>query len=278
MRYLLSMSLTCLLIGFAVVKSDARTIHVPSQFATIQAAVDAAAPGDSIHVSGGVYANETHPDTIDPTQADSGVLISTQNIDIVGEDEAVLAGPVSMPTDGVTVIGIDIEAPGCTVRGLTVRNFEVGIKAGEASERVQANTVTACNVGILCVFPPIDETLNTTIDHNGCNGNLVGIELDGCSIVTVAHNIADNNSQIGIWLTFPTYGCTITHNEANDNGSVEVPGTGIQVDAIANDTNTNLPFPNLLTQNSAFGNSIDAVDSFGVNIWAHNKFGTQSGF
>ena len=253
MRHLISVSFALILALAGTVVCGAATRHVPQQYATIQAAIDAAAPGDKISVDDGVYFEH--------------VVIPIQNIEIVGEDGAIVdGGPTGRSTAGAK--GIYVAAPGATVRGMTIRNFDAGMYIDQPGSRIQANTITACNDGIIAaVFGDgVIIPAKTTIDHNGVNGNALGIVLDNCQNVTVTHNVVDSNTEIGIVLQTSTVGCTVTHNEANDNGIY-----GIFVEFTASG--------NVLSHNKAFGNVIfDAVDEIlAQNLWIHNKFGTSSG-
>ena len=87
----------------------AATRKVPAQYPTIQAAVDAAAPGDVVKVSKGTYAES--------------VLVTTDDLRIVGVGQAVLVGGGAGV--GLTVSG----ASGVRVKGLTIRDTVHGIVA-----------------------------------------------------------------------------------------------------------------------------------------------------
>ena len=97
----------------ATVTSRAAVIHVPAEYPTIQAAVDAAASGDEIRIAAGTY----------PEQ----VLIASKNLKVVGEPGAVLEAIAGMaPTfapygdsDVKTVLAIAL-CDDVTIQGLTV--------------------------------------------------------------------------------------------------------------------------------------------------------------
>jgi hypothetical protein len=86
--------------------ASGRTIRVPEEHATIQAAVDAAAKGDLILVGPGVY-NEA-------------VSVETSDITIRGLDrnEVILDGDFEL-TNGIKVVGAD----GVTVENMTARHY-----------------------------------------------------------------------------------------------------------------------------------------------------------
>ena len=85
---------------------SATTRLVPSQYATIQEAVDAAGPGDLVLVSAGIY--------------EEAVEIETANVVVRGADRnsVVLDGGDSLAN------GITVEADGVAVENLTVRRFQ----------------------------------------------------------------------------------------------------------------------------------------------------------
>lgn len=82
-----------------------RTLNVPADYATIQAAVDAAKPGDLVLVAPGVYSE--------------AVKVTVDDVTIRGTDRnnVVLEGEHRLPN------GIYVGADGVSVENLTVRNY-----------------------------------------------------------------------------------------------------------------------------------------------------------
>lgn len=263
MRYFKSMSLGCLLVAFAVGKCEAKTIYVHYPH-SIQAAVAAAKPGDTVQVDAGIYREQ--------------VTISTQNIELAGAPGAILDGTTfGGKSAGFTNIGVNISATGCFIHGLTVRNYGVGIEMNDALLRVESNTATGCGIGILSAFPPEDSSLKSMVDYNICNGNDVGIELDNSLSVSVTLNIANRNSDTGIALVDGVQGCSITLNQTLNNGGSGNNNVGIYVEFTCSG--------NMLVLNtSLLNNNWDAEDNSGEifgqpqNTWLLNLVGTKTGF
>ena len=271
MRHFISASLIGMLALATSVVCSSETLRVPNQYKTIQAAVNAATAGDKIHVEEGVYANETHANPLDPLRPIAGILVDKPDIEIAGEEGAVVDGAAFVGTTAETV-GISVQASGVTIRGLAVRNFSGGIVVTGPGGRVQANTVTACATGILVsVHGDNAVPAKTTVDHNSTTGNTNGIVLDFCQNVTVTRNTTNDNSGAGVLLESGTTGCTVKHNESNGNRQygffVEFTCSG-----------------NTLSLNTAFGNVVFDAEDEGVviglpaqNFWDHNKFGSTAG-
>src|SRR6185437_6448929 len=88
MHRLLSATLVCVLAA-ASLAAGAAVRNVPQRYATIQAAVNAAQPGDTVRINGGTY-------------HESVIIMNTFNIDIDGENGATMVGdgsPVSFAFD-----------------------------------------------------------------------------------------------------------------------------------------------------------------------------------
>lgn len=105
----------------SMVPGAAAVLRVPNQYATIQAAVDAAASGDTIRIAAGIYEEQ--------------VLIASKNLKLIGVPGAVLRAKPGMietllPIDPTTaqlrpVVGV-IFADDVTVEGLTVDGGRLG--------------------------------------------------------------------------------------------------------------------------------------------------------
>ena len=96
--------------------ASAETLRVPQDFATIQAAVDAAEPGDTVLVAGGSY---------------------TETLTLDGHDELTLRGkgkvtltPLDPDDDAVTVSDCD----GLRLEKLTIRDARVGVVVGASRD------------------------------------------------------------------------------------------------------------------------------------------------
>ncbi len=90
----------------AVPGRSSRTLRVPSQFPTIQEAVDAARPGDLILIAPGVYGEE--------------IVIATPGVTLRGEDRnrVILEGD-TIRSNGIKVLGAD----GVVIENMTARRY-----------------------------------------------------------------------------------------------------------------------------------------------------------
>jgi len=133
--------------------ASAETLKVPSQYETIQAAVNASADGDTIVVAKGVYYES--------------VNVSTPNLRIIGK-KAVIDSSLNLALSLESASyypGIQVSAPGVTLQGLTFRN---------GSNHVEINA-TGCKV-LKCV--------SRNAGYYGIYvGSYDGTEISGCRIV-----------------------------------------------------------------------------------------------
>ena len=105
MRYPLLVLSTSLLLGAPALAAKAVTRTVPTQYPTIQSAVNAANPGDTVLVKGGTY-NEQ----VLIQNNTNGVQLD--GLSLVGTNGATLSGPGLQAT-----VGIEVEANNVTVQG-----------------------------------------------------------------------------------------------------------------------------------------------------------------
>lgn len=178
---------------------------------TIQAAVDASAPGDTIVIPAGVYRE--------------AVRVTKSGLTIIGEDGAVLDGaglaaPVGIrvrSTDGGRLSGFSLsglEIRGYTLSGVLLRGVD-GFRLTEGryvdnplygifpiastDGRIDHNEVSgARDSGIY-----IGQSTDILIDANVVHDNTVGIEVELASRITVRRNIATSNAIGAIVFAIP---------------------------------------------------------------------------
>lgn len=178
---------------------------------SIQAAVDAAAPGDTIVVPPGVYRE--------------AVRVTKSDLAIVGEEGAVLDGtglaaPIGIrvrSTDGSRLSGFSLsglEIRGYTLSGVLLRGVD-GFRLSEGryvdnplygifpiastDGRIDHNEVSgARDSGIY-----IGQSTDILIDANVVHDNTVGIEVELSSRITVRRNIATANAIGAIVFAIP---------------------------------------------------------------------------
>ncbi|WP_243075761.1 parallel beta-helix domain-containing protein [Microbacterium sp. SS28] len=210
---------------------------------TIQAAVDAAAPGDTIRVPAGVY--------------EEAVTITTSGLTLVGEPGAVLDGTRLGAQVGIRVRGVsgarlaDITIQGFEIRGYSlsgvlvrgVDGFRItggnyidnplyGIfPVATTDGRIDHNTVRGSfDSGIY-----IGQSTDILIDGNVVHDNTVGIEVELASRVTVRDNVATANSVGAIIFVIPGRAVKVTEDiliEGNTLSGNRRPNTNTDADEL----------------------------------------------
>ncbi|MCK5631643.1 right-handed parallel beta-helix repeat-containing protein [Candidatus Bathyarchaeota archaeon] len=255
-------------------------IHVPYDQATIQEAVDAADPGDTIIVHSGIY-----------------------NESIVIDKELVLDG-----VDQTAVI--DGEGTGTVINvnssNVVVKNFTIQNAGGDWSQRdsgiyardmefcyFESNHIENCRLGIyLWMSSHIEVASNTLI------GNVEGLRLDGSSNNSISYNtIAENdwnlvlssdsrqNDVKGNHVANGTYSGIHIQMWSNNNtiygNKIENCGTGV----LLSQSNNNTLYHNSFIDNtdqawigSSLNNSWDMGWPIGGNFWnTHSNIDVKSG-
>lgn len=222
-------SIIALFVAFVLSSfAHAATTNVPGDQPTIQAAVNAASPGDKISIAPGVY-NES-------------VVVDVANVSLVARDglNTVVVDGTGLGDPVTGVDGIRITADGVELKDLVVRNFNGDVGPGPVDLRA----------GILA-----ENSENCRIKGNLAHGNGDGIVLRGSSRCTVEGNVARNNIHNGIFLRNDSNKNNVKDNTALDNGPDKNPappdvpagvGCGIQLSFDAND--------NKLDKNDLSGN------------------------
>jgi len=230
-------------IPFALPASASTTIYVPDDYSTIQAAVDAANPGDTIIVRDGMYTEN--------------VNVNKDHLTIKSENgaEATIVQAAS-PDDHVFEVTADyVEINGFTVKG-GQNQFNAGIYLFYANYcNVSKNTVNNNYHGIYLYY----SNENIIVDNTASNNMAHGIPLLCSSNNTITGNNASNNVY-GISLTWSSNN-TVTDNNILDNKEV-----GILINSISNE--------NIITDNTISNNyqGVCITSSNGNSIRRNNIY------
>ncbi len=179
----------------ATVKAQPKTIIVPDDYSTIQAAVDHASTGDTVFVKNGTYHEN---------------ITVTKSIQLIGENP-----------QNTTIVGYQSQTSGLlcaitvlsnsTITGFTVKDSQIGIYLDPATGFLGGSVLS-------CIF------LNNTKAIEGRGDNIV---ISACSFIgndwglnlvegsaTISNNtILNNNQGLGFWHeTFNVSSNTIAHN------------------------------------------------------------------
>jgi parallel beta-helix repeat protein len=247
-------------------KALPKTLFVPDDYSSIQGAINAASPGDTVYVRGGTY---------------DGNIVVNKTISLIGEDRTATirgagsASGMGISADSVTVSGFTILATDGQFGGYR------GIWLGGNFDTFIGNTVT-----------------NTTggIDVGGGNNTIVGnifiqnwrsIEFIGSCNASIVSNIFEGNGN-GITLTRlgprVSDNNTIAYNRfANDGGIESVFGLGRSIITYNtfNYSSINLQLHDLAYVNtihhnnfmysSLLGSAADLDDGYpsGGNFWSY---------
>jgi parallel beta-helix repeat protein len=224
----------------------ADTLHVPQDFATIQAAVDASADGDTIVVHKGTYSEAV------VVTGKTGLLIS-------GSGKPLIDGTGS--EDALTLVGCsNVEVRGLRLTGGSVSDLHV-----TDSQQLELHHCTIGEAAQIAIF--IEGSSEVQVHHNtlvgaGAGWPEAGVRAGDSDHVTVEHNTISffidgvrffSDSAPGAGADDSTIG----HNVIHDlwHAGIEAYGTGLQIEQ------------NKITDSGEDGIWLDADDA----TLTHNK-------
>jgi len=243
------------------VEAEPRTIIVPDDYPTIQAAINAASPGDTIFVCNGTYYEN---------------VIVNKAVRLVGEDRSATV------IDGKgTGTVLTITANHVMITGFTVQRGGQPRKSGIYLQNVSYCIIAYNNIaGNSYGIELWDGSNDNSIFGNNVTNNDVGMDFDG-SFNSVFANSVTANSVRGIALSISaSYNC-VSGNNITKNGSGifldyafnnSISGNNISNNDCgieAHSSDFNRICGNNITSNIYIGISLDVADR---NLIYHNNF------
>ena len=261
--------------------ASAQIIYVPTDYPTIQEAINAASPGDTIFVHIGTY------------YEGDGVSITKDKITLQGEDvDRTIIHGKDTAEKVVYVTGDYVNVSGFTVTGgapsgiyvassnciasynIVDSNYRYGIYLDSASDCVlEKNTANSNSLGIY-----VDSASDCVLEKNTANSNSAdGILLISSSNCVLENNIANSNGKDGIRVHYNSNNCVLENNIAKSNGydgiSLHDSSNCVLENNIANLNNRYgidlySSSNNVMTRNTADANG------YGIHLWLESTSNT----
>jgi hypothetical protein len=253
---------------FIGLPASARVIHVPGNYSTIQAGLNASLTGDTILVNPGTY----HENLIFPSRTIS--LLS-----VLGPDSTIIQS-VNTGNPVITISSNQPEVYGFTIKGGSVSAVGGGIRINGSSARIHGNIIkqnSAASGGAIGIYSGSGiKIYENTLMNNSCSAMGGAIYCSGGSNTEIYNNIIKNNytgiSGGGIFIEYGS-GNFVHHNlivynrGAVRGGGVLFKDTGrlenntIAFDTTASGSGGGVAFEernataknNIICQNSSYG-------------------------
>jgi parallel beta-helix repeat protein len=230
------------------------TLIVPTQYPTIQAAINAAGSGDTIQVLAGNYTEN---------------VIVAKSVNLVGAGSDITVVNASNPNQSV----FNIQANNVNISGFKIANA-TGTGCGGVYSynygfmNILDNWFENCCYGVFLGF-----SSNNTVSDNRVTNNKIGVYLYYSNFTAISENSASNNSDYAIYLYYSNFN-TVSKNEASNSDKC----------IILRQSNNNLIFSNNITGNNwgvyigqsssdniiydnYFSNTNNAFDDTRMNFW-----------
>ena len=236
---------------------------------SVQSAVAAARPGDTVVVCEGIY-HET-------------VTVTTDDVRLAADGDGVVVDGRGVRQRGFVLAAVQ----GVTIQGFTVRNhLESGINlSAGAHDNVVGHNVTSGNgFGIqLASAGP-----GNAVVHNVSTGNtLAGISNVSSEGTTIAHNASSHNQRNGIVVARPhgsyaPLSVTVEYNHSSDNGVAGIAlihggGSAVSHNHLSGNAQDGIilheSFDNVIERNRSTTNGLDGIgvkDHPGMPLSARN--------
>ena len=164
-----------------------RTLRVPAEYPTIQAAVDSATilSLDQVLVDPGLYLES--------------VQLGGKRVQLVSA-----AGPTAtyLAATGGVAIAVSGATPETLIQGFTLMDSGTGIAiAAGGSPTISSNAIVNCGTGIICDSGSSDTRGSPLIRGNritGCAGAAIQLSFTGVPVIEANH-LEDNGGGIGMW-------------------------------------------------------------------------------
>jgi len=177
----------------------------PADFHTIQEAINAANPGDTIYVRNGTYyenvvVNKTlsllgenrERTIIDPRKTSTVILVSANNVSISNFT-------VRNSGSGTYDAGIFIEGDGCEINdNHIVSNYRSGVYISGLHNTLYGNNITSNSFDGVRILGSFNKLLQNDIIGNSPYQDYSGISIYGSHNIITGNNITDD--RLGIWM------------------------------------------------------------------------------
>lgn len=253
--------------------AEAAQIRVSSG-QSIQAAIDSAAPGDTIVIRPGSYTENIDVNKLVKIRSQSGkpsntIIIAEQaenpvfnvvanNVEISGLQIRDATGSDGVRLDGVT---------GCKISKNDLTNNNYGIYLTESDKNtIYSNKANSNGMdGILATSNSDNNKIHNNIANSNANN---GIKVEGSTGNTVKSNTAKSNTQEGIKLTDGANNNVVNSNTVLNNLD------GIMMEAASND---NMVKSNVANSNKFSGIGLDNSNDNNIlgNVATKNNYGIR---